>query len=155
MGSYESCNGDDKDNGNVNDMWNTLGLLDVHSILVDEGDSTGGGGSMMRAVGDGHEDNGSQGSAAQTTSSSGFFSITANDGAVHVFEAPSGKKRDYVVLGLRSVISRLTYHVVAGDANVIGELYSEDAGQLTGELPSLITPWKALTRVTHAFVDKN
>merc|ERR1719203_1867780 len=118
--------------GDMN-RWNTLGLLDVHSILTDETDSNDNNNSAL---------------------STGFFSITAKKtGAVYVFEAPTSTQRDFVVRGIQSVISRLTYHIIAGDANVIGELYSEDAGQLTGELPSLVSPWKALGRVTHGFLD--
>ena len=117
-------------------MWSHLGLLDVHSILIDE--------NSENCSEDG-------GSAPPIT---GFFSVTAADGAVYVFEAPSAKQRDYVVKGLRAVIARLTYHMVAGNADVIGEMFSEDAGQVTGELPSLVSPWKAVGRVTHAFLER-
>ena len=118
MGSFDSSD-------RINHAWSTLGLLDVHSILVDEG-----------AV------------------STGFFSITATNGGVYVFEAPSADVRDEVVKGLKAVISRVTYHMIQGNADVIGELFSEDAGQLTGELPSLVKPWKALTQVTLDFLQQ-
>ena len=118
MGSFDSSD-------RINHAWSTLGLLDVHSILVDKG-----------AV------------------STGFFSITATNGGVYVFEAPSADVRDEVVKGLKAVISRVTYHMLQGNADVIGELFSEDAGQLTGELPSLVKPWKALTQVTHDFLQQ-
>ena len=114
-------------------LWTNVGLLDVISILVDEGE------------------NNANPNAAPSPS---FFSITATDGTVYVFEAPSAKQRDYVVKGLRSVVARMNYQILAGDANVIGELYSEDAGVSTGELPNLATPWKALDRVTRAFLDQ-
>ena len=91
--------------------------------------------------------------ASPSHPSSGFFSITASTGEVHVFEAPTGGKRDYVVRGLRTVLSRLSYHICAGNVEVCAQLYSEDAGQLTGELPSLLTPNQALSRLTHAFID--
>ena len=148
VGNFEHSNEEEA-------MWSTLGLLDVHSIMVDEGDATtSGGGGNYSPVHKNGSTTGSAAAAAAAASSTGFFSITANNGAVHVFEAPSGKQRDYVVMGLRTIISRLAYHVIAGEPDVIGELYSEDAGQLTGELPSLVSPWKALSKVTHAFVDK-
>ncbi|KAL9178570.1 hypothetical protein ACHAXT_001908 [Thalassiosira profunda] len=133
IGSFDSADGK---------MWATLGLLDVHSILVDEGD--GSTTAAESKVDDG----------ATAAKSTGFFSITATNGAVYVFEAPTPKDRDYVVNGLRGCIARLAYHMIAGDANVIGELYSEDAGALTGELPSLVSPWKAVGRVTHDFMDR-
>ena len=119
------ANNDDQDTGKSSESWSRLGVLDVHSILIDEG-----------AV------------------STGFFSVTAANGAVYVFEAPTADARDYVVKGLRAVISRLTYNLIEGNANVIGELFCEDAGQLTGELPSLVPPWKALSRVTYAFLQQ-
>ena len=72
-----------------------------------------------------------------------------------VFEAPSAKQRDYVVKGLRGIIARMAYQILAGNAAVVGELYSEDAGVLMlGELPNLTTPWRALERVTRAFLDQ-
>lgn len=120
------------------DMWTSLGLLDIHSIMIDE--------EATEPDGDGGCD------TAPTIT--GFFSVTANDGAVYMFEAPSIGQRDYVVTGLRAAIARLTYNMVAGNANVMGEMFTEDAGVLTGELPSLVTPWKALHRVTHAFLDE-
>lgn len=107
------------------ESWTSLGLLDVHSLVVDD--------------------------EALTT---GFFSVTASNGNVFVFEAPSPDARDYIVKGLCAVISRLTYHMIDGNADVIGELFSEDAGQLTGELPSLVKPWNALSRVTNAFLEQ-
>jgi len=139
-GTFDSA----EDAGDEN-RWNMLGLLDVHSILTDETTNNDTGGSVSKAAA-------ANNAAALST---GFFSITAKKtGAVYVFEAPTSKQRDYVVRGIRSVISRLTYHMIAGDAIVIGELFSEDAGQLTGELPSLVSPWKAVGRVTHGFLDQ-
>ncbi|KAL3805969.1 hypothetical protein ACHAW5_002505 [Stephanodiscus triporus] len=111
----------------VEKAWTALSLLDVHSILVDEGDDT---------------------------KASSFFSITAANGVVHLFEAPSAEALDYVVKGLRSVISRLTYRMIVGDAKVIDELFSEDGGQLTGELPSLTKPCNALNKVVRSLLDQ-
>lgn len=112
----------------VEKAWSTLSLLDVHSIMVDEGDDT---------------------------KASSFFSITAANGVVHLFEAPSAEALDYVVKGLRSVISRLTYHMILGDAKIIDELFSsEDGGQLTGELPSLTKPCNVLNKVVRSLLDQ-
>lgn len=118
--------------------WNMLSLMDVHSILCDEGDrgeDVGGGG---------------QGRA------SSFFSITSSNGAVYVFEAPSSEARYYVVRGLRLVISRLTYRMIVGDATIIKELFSSEdaAAQRTGDLPSLTKPWKGLSNVVHDLLDQ-
>ena len=126
----------------INDRtWNTLGLLDVHSVLVDD---EGGGG-------DG-------GGGATTKTSTGFFSITAVNGSVHVFEAPSTESRDYVVKGIKSISSRLVHHMIAGNVDGMNELYEseekEEDGELTGELPRLAKPWKAVSRVVHAYLDQ-
>ena len=122
------------------EMWTTLGLMDIHSVLSADGAGVGGAPSPVvdPASGDG----------------SGFFSVISVTGAVYVFEAPSAEARDRVVDGLRALLSRLARSIVSGDAEVIGELFSEDAGQLTGELPSLVSPWRALGKVTHAFLDR-
>lgn len=128
-------------------LWSQLGLLDVHSILMDEG----GDGDGSDDGAESKEEDDGFGSAPSIT---GFFSVTAADGAVYVFEAPTAAQRDYVVRGLRTAIARLTRHLVAGNTDLIGELFREDAGQLTGELPSLVSPAKALGRVTNAFLDQ-
>ena len=117
--------------------WNTLGLLDIHSVLAaDEG-----GGENTNST--------------TKTTSTGFFSITATNGAVYVFEAPSTESRDYVVKGIKLIISRLVYHMIAGNFDGMNELYeSEEDGEMTGELPRLAKPWKALSRVVHGYLDQ-
>jgi len=129
-----------------NEMWTTLGLMDIHSVLSADG-AGGGGNAAAASPGDPTSGGGAAGS-------SGFFSVISGTGAVYVFEAPTAEERDRIVAGLRALISRLARSIVSGDADVIGELFSEDAGQLTGELPSLVSPWRALGRVTHAFLDQ-
>lgn len=85
---------------------------------------------------------------------SSFFSITAANGVVHLFEAPSGEARDYVVKGLRLVVSRLTYHMIVGDSKIIYELFSEDGAESTGDLPSLTKPSNALSKIVHSLLDQ-
>ncbi len=111
----------------VEKTWSTLSLLNVHSIIADEG-----------------------GDAI----SSSFFSITAANGVVHLFEAPSAEARDYVVKGLRSVISRYTYHMIVGDSKIICDLFSDDVADTTGELPSLAKPCNLLNKVVHNLLDQ-
>ena len=118
--------------------WSYLGLLDVHSVLIDEVGNDGGG----------------DGEGSGAALSTGFFSITAANGSVYVFEAQSSKQRDYIVEGLRATVARMSYQIVSGNTDIIRELYSEDAGALTGELPSLVSPSRALKSVTNAFVDR-
>ena len=144
-------------------LWNYLGLLDIYSILgADDGESSNGGGALPNSpdITKQTVDASARGAkthekeANNTPVASGFFSVTASStGNVYVFEAPTGKRRDYIVKGLKCLISRASYQMIAGKVDVCRELYSEDAGQLTGELPSLVTPTQALSRVTHAFLD--
>lgn len=82
-----------------------------------------------------------------------FFSITTCKGIVHLFEARSYEERDRVVNGIRNLIARLAFHLVAGDAIISSELYSEDYGQFSGELPSLRTSAQAMNQISHAFLD--
>jgi hypothetical protein len=96
------------DNGsNIEDDWKRLSLMDVHSILGDEGDHEGG---CVRAA-----------SSSAGAPSSSFFSITSSNGSVYVFEAPSSEARDYIVRGLRLVIARLTYDIIMGDSKIISD----------------------------------
>lgn len=108
----------DDSGSNIEDDWKTISLMDVHSILGDEGAHEGG---CVRAAS----------TAGGAASSSSFFSITSsNVGSVHVFEAPSSEARDYIVRGLRLVIARLTYDIIMGDSKVISDLLNsgdEDA----------------------------
>lgn len=82
-----------------------------------------------------------------------FFTITTKAGNVHVFEAQSYEERDRIVNGLKNVIARLAYHLVAGDVQVSTELYSEDDGLMSGELPSLRTRPQAMNDFSHSFLD--
>jgi hypothetical protein len=108
----------DDSGSTIEDDWNMISLMDVHSILGDEGDHEGG---CVRAAS----------SAAGAASSSSFFSITSsNGGSVYVFEAPSSEARDYIVRGLRLVIARLTYDIIMGDSKITSDLLNssdEDA----------------------------
>ena len=145
------------DSGDEEAKWTKLGLLDVHSILMDEASGDDNDDSASRLMKAEAESVGLNTASVAPSSAAitGFFSVTAANGAVYVFEAPSARQRDYVVGGLRAAIARMTRRMVAGEADVIAEVFSsDDAGQLTGELPSLETPWKTLTRVTNAFVDQ-
>ena len=91
-----------------------------------------------------------------SVSTSTFFSITSlSTGAVHIFEAGTVLERDYIIRGMKGIISRLAFNIIAGNTDVIGEHYSEDAGQMTGELPSMRSPRQALRDLTHAFLDHN
>ncbi len=129
--------------------WNSIKLLDIYSILPADGSDGDDGNRLSPSRPIQSDENHSQTSSKST----GFFSVTASTGEVYVFESPSGKSRDFTVRGLQKIISRLSFHIISGNVAVVSEVFSEDAGQMTGELPSLVTPTKALNQVTHVFLD--
>jgi hypothetical protein len=81
-----------------------------------------------------------------------FFSITTNSGDVHLFECLSEQERDRVATGIKNVIARMSYSLVAGDNHVVTELYDGDK-QDEGDLPPLKTEAQALASISHAFLD--
>jgi hypothetical protein len=157
------------------DQWNYLSLWHIYSIMGAEDDTSNSPDSRsknelstMPSV-DSNGDTYTRETASYTNtkgttldedgtiplSSSGFFSITAsNGGNVHVFEAPSPSQRDYIVKGLKTLVRRASYQLIAGKLDICAELYGEDAAPLSGELPSLVTPTQALGRVTHSFLNE-
>mmetsp|Transcript_17010 Transcript_17010/g.23631 ORF Transcript_17010/g.23631 Transcript_17010/m.23631 type:complete len:447 (+) Transcript_17010:227-1567(+) len=83
-----------------------------------------------------------------------LFSITTKKGVVHVFEAQSSGERDRIVNGLKNLTARFAYFLIAGDANISSELFTEeDPDETTGELPSLRKPSQAMGAISHAFLD--
>ncbi len=85
-----------------------------------------------------------------------FFTITTNEGEVHVFEAPTILERHNVVNGIRNVVAWLSYHLVMGNMASGTKLVSnldEEQGHQSGELPSLRTPAQAMNDLSHSFLD--
>ena len=82
-----------------------------------------------------------------------FFSITTKHGDVHMFESSSPAERDWIITGLKNVIVRLSYHLTVGDPAVSSELFSAEYDDMSGELPTLRTPFRAMNEVAHAFLD--
>jgi hypothetical protein len=83
-----------------------------------------------------------------------FFTITTTSGEVHMFEAASSTQKDKIAAGLRNVIARLTFHLIAGDPSASSELYSNDAPDVSsGELPPLPSPHQNMNRIAHAMLD--
>lgn len=125
-------------------MWHRLELMDIDKIIVAPEEQVIASQNVW-----------SPDYSDKSVSTSTFFSITAlSTGSVHIFEAASVLERDYIIRGLKGIISRLVFNIIAGNTDVIGEHYSEDAGQMTGELPSMRSPRQALRDLTHAFLEK-
>lgn len=167
----------DVDDSKDQEEWTYLSLWDIYSIMGAEDDATASnelpnsparskytlGASTIPSEGDTYtKDTASYTHTKGTTfdeegtiPSSGFFSITAgSDGNVYVFEAPTGSQRDYIVKGLKKLVRRASTQLISGKLDVCAELYGEDAAPTSGELPSLVTPTQALSRVTHSFLDE-
>lgn len=123
-------------------MWHRLELMDIDTIIAAPEE-------QLLAT----KENKWSPDSDNSVSTSTFFSITTlSTGSVHIFEAASVMERDYIIRGMKGIISRLAYNIIAGNTDVIGEHYSEDAGQMTGELPSMRSPRQALRDLTHAFL---
>jgi len=124
-------------------LWHRLELLDIDTIVAAPEEK-------VFASRDGWSPD-----SSNSVSTSTFFSMTTHStGLVHIFEAASVMERDYIIRGMKGIISRLAFNIIAGNTDVIGEHYSEDAGQMTGELPSLRSPRQALRDLTHTFLDE-
>lgn len=91
-----------------------------------------------------------------------FFTITRTNGDVHIFEAATLEERNRIVNGLKTVIARWSYHLVAGDIMATSELYVSlyrrdivDAKNTSArdEMPSLPNPSQTMNRVAHMLLD--
>ena len=89
-----------------------------------------------------------------------FFTITSEDGDVHVFETATVDERDRIVNGLKTLIARWSYHVIAGEITATSELF--DSGYKSPEmslndsaadLPSLPNPHLTMNCVAHMLLD--
>jgi hypothetical protein len=105
-----------------------VGLMDIHSIMDSMDDDDSEGEDLF------------------------FFSITTNSGDVHLFECPTEDERDRIVSGIKNIIARMSFSLVAGDEVVMSELYGGDEEE-EGELPSLRTPQQEMATVSHEFLD--
>jgi len=81
-----------------------------------------------------------------------FFTVTSDIGDVHIFEASTPEERDLIVNGLKNVIARLTFHLIAGDTTASSELYGESKSDTTGELPSLANSTQTMNRIAHTLL---
>jgi hypothetical protein len=84
-----------------------------------------------------------------------FFTVTSDTGDVHIFEASSPGERDQIVNGLKNVIARLTFHLIAGDTTASSELYAANADSKSASVedqPGLVNPKQAMNRIAHTLL---
>jgi hypothetical protein len=84
-----------------------------------------------------------------------FFNVTSDTGDVHIFEASSPEERDDIVNGIKNVIARLTFHLVAGDTTASSELYNANPSSKSapvGDLPGLGNPKQTMNRMAHTLL---
>lgn len=83
-----------------------------------------------------------------------FFSITNMEGEVFMFETVTWEEKDRIVCGIKNIVSRLSYNLVAGESSVVDEFFHEETpDNESGELPSLRTPVQHMHAVTQRFID--
>jgi hypothetical protein len=94
-----------------------------------------------------------------------FFTITSENGDVHVFETATVEERDRIVNGLRTLIARWSFHVIAGDVTATSELFDNtinnnsknnlerNLNQSFEDIPSLPNPHLAMNYVAHMLLD--
>jgi hypothetical protein len=87
-----------------------------------------------------------------------FFTITGEDGEVHIFETATVEERDRIVNGLKTLIARWSFHMIAGDVTATSELFEshgvrEDLNQSGDELPSLPNPNHTMNSVAHMLLN--
>ena len=124
-------------------------LLHIHSILTTTSSTEGGSFSGIDMQ---DEEDDEYRESASNTQNNCFLTITSERGQVHMFEAESEEARDRLLNGLRNVITRLSFHLIAGDARASVELYHENPTG-DGELPRLPNPRLNMNRIAHALLD--
>jgi hypothetical protein len=90
-----------------------------------------------------------------------FFTITSEDGDIHVFETATVEERDRIVNGLKTLIARWSYHVIAGEVTATSELFEtssssnpeRNVNQSDDDLPSLPNPHLTMNCVAHMMLD--
>jgi hypothetical protein len=85
-----------------------------------------------------------------------FFTITTANGDVHIFEAATLEERDRIVNGLKTLVARWTFHLIAGDPTATSELYSSHNYTVSSpdhDMPSLPNPSQTMDRVAHILLN--
>ena len=89
-----------------------------------------------------------------------FFTITSEDGDIHVFETATVEERDRIVNGLKTLIARWSYHVIAGEVTATSELFDTSSSspensmnQSVDDIPALPNPHLTMNCVAHMMLD--
>lgn len=87
-----------------------------------------------------------------------FFTITSNDGEVHLFEALSPQESQRIVNGIRNVAARLCTLLVAGDPIVVTEFYDTasfaDTSAKEEEENRALSTDEVMLRLSHAILEE-
>jgi hypothetical protein len=84
-----------------------------------------------------------------------FFTVTSEDGEVHIFETATLEERDRIVNGLKTLIARWSFQVIAGDVTATSELFESRVAlpPTSDDMPALPNPNLTLNCVAHMLLD--
>ena len=92
-----------------------------------------------------------------------FFTLTTQDGQVHVFETIATEESDRLVKGIQNLVARLSTQLIAGDVNAVCDFYNNSNNNnnnnnsnnnISGEAEKMeFTPEEAMVRLSHSFFD--
>jgi hypothetical protein len=80
-----------------------------------------------------------------------YFTIMTHQGDVHIFEANSYDDRERIVNGLRNVIARLAFSLVAGDVHQTHGLYN--VGKQSSSTAVVLSPDHAMNQIAHSLLE--
>lgn len=78
-----------------------------------------------------------------------FFTITADDGEIHLFESINTEECKRIVAGIRNITSRFCSQLIAGDSNVVADFFDNSHEP---EETQLSTD-EAMLKVSNCFLD--
>jgi hypothetical protein len=79
-----------------------------------------------------------------------FFTITSEEGEVHLFESLSSEESNRIVAGIKNVAARYCSQLIAGDSNSVADFFENSQEPVETQL----SMDEAMLRVSNAFFDK-
>ena len=79
-----------------------------------------------------------------------FFTITSQDGEIHLFEALTTEDAQRIVAGIRCNAYRLSNLLIEGDSNALMTDFYDNTGEPT---ETRLSAPEAMNRLSHAFLD--